>query len=206
MILQELTSAQQHLWHRAEEAEKEKCYEDALFFSHALLRSAPDFLEARVLARRVARIVTGSKEVSFFRKIKLLLQRQLVKIKVLLLLGQQRPAAALMVLEDFLSKAPGDPCLNEWMGRIAAASSPPSPSLALFALEAALLEYPQKKKLHFQIARVALLPDEYGQAWNLERAIEAYQAILTQDPHAWEAKQGLKNTLALLSMKKMKSG
>jgi tetratricopeptide (TPR) repeat protein len=198
---QQLTSAQQYLWTRAQQTMKERCYEDAIFLAQCLLRSTPEFLEARKLARQAAIILVQKKERCFFEKMKIVLHRQLVRAKVLLMMKQQRVAEALVVLENFLATAPHDLTAHLLMATVAEHWTPPLLSLALFSLETALVSNRDHLKLPLEIARVALLPNESMVSWNPERAIEAYQQVLSGDPHHLEARQGLKNASALLSMK-----
>ncbi|MFZ4116034.1 MAG: hypothetical protein ACOYK6_04835 [Chthoniobacterales bacterium] len=201
MMQQKLTSAQQYLWARAQQAMDNHCYSDVIFLAQCLLRSAPALLQARKLARNAAILLFPKKEKRFFKTFRVVLQRQLVRVRVALMIKQQHLAEALLVLENFLAIAPRDLIANRLMVTVAEHWTPPLCSLALFSLETALVDHRHMQALHLEIARVALFPDEQGVAWNPERAIEAYQQVLSEDPHHLGARQGLKNALALLSMR-----
>jgi hypothetical protein len=216
----ELTTAQKYLWVRAQE-EMEECG-DALFLAQSLLRSAPEFLEARRLARNIAMRMCEEKSFSVFEKIKRYLQLMVLRGTIAFLIKRKHLDKALLTLEYFLATAPFEESANRLMATVAERWNPPLLPLALFALETALIRIfhtgsrrlatnqheisgltinHETIELHLEIARVALLFNESGVSWNPERALTAYQQVLSHDPHHLEARQGLKNTLALLSMR-----
>lgn len=197
----ELTSAQKYLWVRAQEEMEDCAYSDALFLAQSLLRSAPEFLEARRLARNIAMMMHEEKSFSVFEKIKRYLQLMVLRGTVAFLIKRKHLDKALLTLEYFLATAPLEESANRLMATVAERWNPPLLPLAIFALETALTINYEKIELHLEIARVALLFNESGVSWNPERALIAYQEVLSHDPHHLEARQGLKNMLALLSMR-----
>lgn len=198
---QELTSAQHQLWITAKEAIKDQSYNDGLFLMQCLLRSVPEFLEARRVARQVAKIIIQKKPPGFLKKATINVQGLFMRVKVSMLIKKQKLAEALVVLENFLEKSPHDLVANRLMAFVAQRSNPPLLSLAIFSLETALVASRENVRLYLELATVALLPDETGTSWNPEQAIMTYQQILSLDPNHLEARQGIKNASALLSMK-----
>ncbi|KAB2643725.1 MAG: hypothetical protein DVB29_04820 [Verrucomicrobia bacterium] len=197
----ELTSAQKYLWERTQEEMEDHCYSDALFLAQCLLRSAPEFLEARKLTRKIAIMMYEGKSFTVFEKIKRFLRCNIVRGTVVLLIKRKRLEKALLSLEYFLATAPFEQSANLLMASVAKRWNPPLLPLALFALETALKINQEKIELHLEIARVALLLDENKTPWNPERAIMAYQQVLSLQPDHLEARQGLKNACAFLSMR-----
>lgn len=193
----ELTSAQKYLWVRAQEEMEDHSFSDVLFLVHSLLRSAPEFLAARRLARKAALRLVRAKKKQVLRS---LFRSFVVRVTVAIMRKQKRYNEALVALERFLAVAPDDLHAHRLMATIAEQSDPPLLSLALFALETALVIHTSSIPLHLEIARVSLLVNQHKCPWNLPRAIEAYQQLLALAPHHLEARQGLKNASALLSM------
>ena len=201
MIVQEkLTPAQQYLWMRAQEEMVSHCYDNVLFLTNALLRSIPEFLEARKLARQAAMAISDGTPKNFFAIAQLASKRLFVRARVAILVQKKQYSRAILVLENFLAITPCDLTANRLMATVAASWNQALLPVALFALETALWNHPSSISLHLDIARVALLCHQNGVSQALERSITAYQEALHVDPYHLEARQGLKNASALLSM------
>jgi tetratricopeptide (TPR) repeat protein len=201
MIVQEkLTPAQQHLWMRAQEEMVSHCYNNVLFLTNALLRSAPEFLEARKLARQAAMAVSERTQKNFFTTAQLASQRLFLRVRVAILVQKKQYSRAILVLENFLAIKPCDLTANRLMATVAVSWNQALLPLALFALETAVINHENLIPLHLDIAKVSLLCHQNGFSKTLERSITAYQEVLHIDPYHLEARQGLKNASALLSM------
>jgi tetratricopeptide (TPR) repeat protein len=200
-IKNSLTSAQTELWTKITRAKKENNNQIVLLLAHYLLRSVPEFLELRQLARQAAQALRATRKQNFFEKIQTQFQRAITVRKGKMLFKKQKAEEALLLLELFLGKEPNDVAANELMAEVALSWKPPLYSVALFAIETALAADPKEIRLYIKIAELSLQPEETGEPWNPERAIEAYRSILLQKPNHLVAMQGLKNASALFSMK-----
>ena len=196
-----LTSAQKQLWAKAEQAMEKGKEGNALFFAQCLLRSAPEFLAARKLAREAARAVCATRSHGLFKKIQHKIQTLLLLQKATLLMKRHDLPGALMILERILETVPDDLLANRMMVSVALQWLPPCYALALFAMETAAKTRPDDLSLQLELAALCLRPDATGESWNPERAMEAYHHILSREPHHLAARQGLNNASALLSIK-----
>ena len=196
---QELTPAQQQFWHKANKALAFGRYASALSWIQFLLQSEPEFLEARVMAREIAQHqACTTKRNVFSRCVKRV--RCFIALKKIKALAKRDIPGAIIALESLLGKAPKDMAAHHAMVELAMQWKPPLRAVALLSLEAVIKVQPKSSLHQLKLASFCLRRDDTGKAWNPERALDAYQAVLTIDQHHLIAMQGVKNATALLSI------
>jgi tetratricopeptide (TPR) repeat protein len=150
------------------------------------VRDNPSFLDGRKLLRSAALQAQGGKKKSFLDTA--------VKLRKPQATLKKDPVAALGEIEDILKEDPLNPSANTTLFEAANAAS--MPQTASFALETALKGKPEDIKLAHKLARYLLGHDEP------ERAIKIYEHIIKTDNTDGEARSGLTNANAKLSMQR----
>ncbi len=174
---------------------------ESLFLMQSLLRTAPNFLEARQLARQAARIVFSQKKEHLPRLLVTKTKALLMILRVQFLIRKKDFLKSLVLLEKILGELPDFVLAHRLMAQVALKTTPPLPELALFAWEEVVVLQPKNISFHLELARVALLSEAHGGPCQAPRALQAYEHILSLDPHHLETKAGLKNAEALFFMK-----
>ena len=175
--------------------------EESLFLAQALLRSAPDYLEARQLARQAAQALFSKRKQKAPAILFIKIKACLVMLQAQLLMRKKDFPKALILLEQLLGELPSFVPAHHLIAKVALKSTPSHCELALQALEEMVSLQPKNISFHLELARAALLSEPSGTAWQPRRAIEAYQHILSINPHHLEARAGLKNAEALFFIK-----
>ena len=149
-----------------------------------ILKSYPDFMAARQLARKAAVAKTGGKKSLFstasFSAMKI--QSQIKK----------DPLAAIEATEKALENEPRNPQLNQILKEAALAAK--LPELAAFALETIIEGSPKDVKTLHELARHHL---QFG---NPTEAVNLYQKIVDITPNDMAAIKGAKDASASASM------
>jgi len=176
-------------WLKAMSAMQLKNYGYTLQLLQPILKSHPDFLSGRQLARKAAIANTSGKRslLSSFSGSSL----GTIKIQSQL---KKDPLAAIEAIEKLLESDPQGTSLNLLLRD--AAMSANLPEVATFALETALDASPKDLKLMHELARHGL---QYGDP---ARAAEIYLQITAINPSDLTAVKGSKDAEAAASMKK----
>lgn len=153
----------------------------------AVVRDNPSFLDGRKLLRSAALQALGGKKKSFLDTAAVKLRKPQSTLK-------KDPVAALGEIEDILKEDPLNVSANTTLFEAANAAS--MPQTASFALETALKGKPEDTKLAHKLARYLLVHDEP------ERAIRIYEHIIKTDNTDGDARSGLTNANAKLSMQR----
>ena len=196
-----LTSAQKQLWAKAEQAMERGQKSSTLFLAQCLLRSAPEFLPARKLAREAAHALEAAKTHGFLKKVQIKVQTMILLQRAKILMKRHDLTGALVILEAILGIVPYNFAANRMMVDVALQLQSPWYALALFAMETLVQTRSHDLSLQLELASLCLLPDAIGESWNPARAIDAYHHVLSRAPHHLAARQGLNNASALLSLK-----
>lgn len=197
---QKLTSAQYQLWKKIEEIEEVEDTATVLLLLHALLRSAPRFLEGRIKARAIAEKFSSINRFSFLKRLFLIFEQKKIIGRAKQLLKKQKQEEALHLLELFLAKVPHDRIVHEALIQVALAFQDPLYEVAVLSLETLMKFFPNQFQFHFQLAELLLQQDEKGRFLDPKRAITIYQNILLLSPNNLQAKQGVKNASALFAL------
>jgi len=154
----------------------------------SVLKDNPGFLEGRKLLRRAAIQTQGGK--------KKFLDTSMVKLRKPQATLKKDPVAALFEVEEILKEDPLNVSANIVLFEAANAAS--MPQTASFALETALQGKPEDSKVAHRWASYLLAHDDP------EKAIKVYEHIIKHDNTDGEARTGLTNANARLSMKRQK--
>jgi tetratricopeptide (TPR) repeat protein len=154
----------------------------------SIVKENPKFLDGRKQLRR-ASIQAHSGKKKF-------LDTTMVKLRKPQGTLKKDPVAALGEVEDILKEDPLNPSANICLFEAANAAS--MPQTAAFALETALKAKPDDSKLAHRLAEFLLAHDDP------ERAIQIYEHILKHDHTDGDARKGVTNANARLSMKRQK--
>jgi len=154
----------------------------------SIIKDNPGFLDGRKMLRKAAIQTQGGK--------KKYLDTSMMKLRKPQTTMKKDPAAALFEVEEVLKEDPLNVSANKLLFEAANAAS--MPQTAAFGLETALRAKPEDGKLAHTLARYFLAHDEP------ERAIKVYEHIIKQDNTDGEARSGLTNANARLSMKRQK--
>lgn len=155
----------------------------------SVVKENPSFLDGRKLLRGAEVQAQSGKKGKF-------IDTTAVKIRKPQATLKKDPLAAIYEVEEILKEDPmnvaGNTCLFE------AANAASMPLTASFALETALKGKPQDTKLAHKLAKYLLANDEP------ERAIKIYEHIIKTDNTDGDARSGLTNANARLSMQRQK--
>ncbi|HWB07471.1 MAG TPA: tetratricopeptide repeat protein [Verrucomicrobiales bacterium] len=154
----------------------------------AVVKDIPGFLNGRKLLRRAS--------VQAFSGKKKILDTTAVKLRKPQATLKKDPVAALSEIEDILKEDPLNSAANQVLFEAANAAS--MPQTASFALETALQGKPGDTKIGHRLAEYLLAHDDP------ERAIQIYEHILKHDHTDGDARKGVTNANARLSMKRQK--
>ena len=185
----DLPEFQRATWLKAMSAMQLKNYGYTLQLLQPVLKSHPDFLAGRQLARKAAIANTSGKRslLSSFSGSSL----GTIKIQSQL---KKDPLAAIEAIEKLLETDPQGTSLNLLLRDAAMAAN--LPEVATFALETALDSSPKDVKLMHELARHSL------QNGDPAKAAEVYHQITTINPSDLAAVKGAKDAEAAASMKK----
>ena len=154
----------------------------------SLIKENPGFLDGRKMLRKAEIQSQGGK--------KKFIDTSMVKLRKPQATLKKDPVAAIYEVEEILKEDPLNVSANSVLFEAANAAS--MPQTAAFGLETALRAKPDDGKLAHKLARYYLAHDEP------ERAIKVYEHIIKQDNTDGEARSGLTNANARLSMKRQK--
>ena len=154
----------------------------------SILKDVPAFLDGRRVLRQMEVTVNGGK--------KKFLDTSSVKLRKSAATVKKDPVAAIFEIEEVLKEDPMSMAAN--MALFEAANAASMPRTAAFALETALKGKPGDTKLGHRLAEFLMAHDEP------EQAIKIYEHILKHDNADGEARRGLTNSNARLSMKRTK--
>ena len=154
----------------------------------SVLKDIPAFLDGRRILRQAELTVSGGK--------KKFLDTSAVKLRKSQATLKKDPVAALFEIEEVLKEDPLSMSANQALFEAANAAN--MPMTAAFALETALKGKPEDNKLGHKLAEYLMAHDDP------ERAIKIYEHILKHDNTDGEARRGVTNANARLSMKRTK--
>ncbi len=158
----------------------------------AILKEEPGFLEGRQLCRRASIQKKGAGKKGLFGKLDgtgLSVMKLQPKVK-------KDPLSSLPELELLLAEDPFNVQANQLL--FDAANAAKMPDTAAFALETVRQGHPENTKSLHRLAEHYMEHDQPDKAANI------FQAILKADPSDGEARKGVTNSNAKLSMKQQK--
>ena len=154
----------------------------------SVVRDVPSFLDGRRMLRQMEVNLSGGK--------KKFLDTSAMKLRKPQATMKTDPVAALYEIEEVLKDDPYSMAAN--VALFDAANAASMPLTAAFALETALKGKPDDNKLGHRLAEYLMAHDDP------ERAIRIYEHILKHDATDGEARRGVTNANARLSMKRTK--
>ncbi len=184
----DLPQGYRNTYDKAVAAVKMNNYGYAVELLLSIVKEVPGFLNGRKLLRRAATQVHSGK--------KKFLDTTSVKLRKPQATLKKDPVAALAEVEDILKEDPLNVAANTVLFEAANAAS--MPMTASFALETALQGKPEDIKMGHKLAEYLLAHEDP------ERAIQIYEHILKQDHTDGDARKGVTNANARLSMKRAK--
>ncbi len=186
-VLQEadLQQGYRNTYKKAVDAVKMSNYGYAVELLLSIIKDNPSFLEGRKLLRSAAMQSSGAKKKAFLDTTAVKLRKPQATLK-------KDPKSAIMEVEEILKEDPLNVAANTFLFEAATAAA--MPQTAAFALETALKGKPEDTKLAHKLARFYLAHDDP------ERAIKIYEHIIKTDNTDGEARSGLTNANAKLSM------
>jgi tetratricopeptide (TPR) repeat protein len=192
-ILQESDLAQgyRNTYQKAVAAVKMSNHSYAVELLLAIVKDNPSFLDGRKLLRSAAVTANSGAKKKF-------LDTSAMKVNKAKGTTKKDPVAAIAELEEILKEDPLNVGANTALFEAANAAS--MPQTAAFALEMALKGKPDDNKTAHKLANYLLAHDDP------ERAIKIYEHIIKHDATDGDARSGLTNANAKLSMKRQKWG
>lgn len=175
-----------------------KNYGYAVQICQSLLQMAPDFLDARKLARHAATEKAKGAKKGFFAGLGGSSQISLMKASSML--KKNDLAALLVALEEILADDPDNVQANTLLQEAAMKWVPPMVELAVFAFETLIEIDPKDKNQLFRYADFCLEKGSNGLARNPTRAVEIFNRLLTLDPNDINAVKGSKDAAAAQSV------
>jgi len=171
-------------WLKAMSAMQLKNYGYTIQLLQPILKSCPEFLAGRQLARKAALAKTGGKKSLF----------STASFSAMKIQGQTKkdPLGAIDALEKSLETEPNNPQLNLILRDAAIAAN--LPEVAAFALETILDSSPKDVKILHELAK------HHQQFGNPQKAVDLYQRIIDTAPNDLAAIKGLKDASASASM------
>ncbi len=182
----ELQQGYRNTYKKAVDAVKMSNHGYAVELLLSVVRENPLFLDGRKLLRS-AEVQSNSGKKKF-------LDTMMVKLRKPQSTLKKDPLGAMSEVEEILKEDPLNPAANTVLFEAAAAAA--MPQTAAFALETALKGKPEDTKLAHKLARFLLANDA------AERAIKIYEHIIKTDNTDGEARSGLTNANAKLSMQR----
>lgn len=171
-------------WLKAMSAMQLKNHGYTIQLLQTILKSCPEFLAGRQLARKAAMAKTGGKK-SLFSTASFSAMKIQAQIK-------KDPLGAIEALEKCLETEPNNPQLNQILKE--AALEAKLPEVAAFALETILESSPKDVKTLHELAKHHL---QFG---NPQKSVDLYQKIVEITPNDMAAIKGLKDASASASM------
>lgn len=171
-------------WLKAMSAMQLKNYGYTIQLLQTILKSCPEFLAGRQLARRAAMAKTGGKK-SIFSTASLSALKIQSQIK-------KDPLEAMDALEKCFESEPNNPQLNQILREAALAAN--LPEVAAFALETILESSPKDVKILHELAKHHM---QFGKP---DKAITLYQRIIEISPNDLAGIKGMKDASASASM------
>jgi len=176
-------------WLKAMSAMQLKNYGYAIQLLQTVLKSTPEFLAGRQLARKAAIAKTAGKK----SLISGLSAASLSSIKIQSLLKKD-PVASLEAIEKSLESEPHNPQINHLLKEAALAAD--MPETAAFALETILEGAPKDTKVMHELAGL------YVKFGDPAKAVEIFRRILRESPNDLAAVKGEKDAEAAASMQR----
>jgi len=188
-VLQEadLQQGYRNTYKKAMDAVKMSNHGYAVELLLSIVKDNPTFLDGRKMLRSAAAQSTAGKKKTFIDTTAVKLRKPQATLK-------KDPQSAICEVEEILKEDPLNPSANIML--FEAASAAGMPQTAAFALETALKGKSDDTKLAHKLARFLLAHDEP------ERAIRVYEHIIKTDNTDGEARSGLTNANAKLSMQR----
>lgn len=155
----------------------------------SVIKDNPGFLDGRKMLRRAAVQANAGSKKKFLDTTGVKLRKPQATLK-------KDPIGAVNEIEEILKEDPLSVGANTLLFEAANLAS--MPLTAAFALETALQAKPEDVKLAHKLAKYLLANDDP------ERAIKIYEHIIKQDNTDGDARSGLTNANARLSMKRQK--
>jgi tetratricopeptide (TPR) repeat protein len=184
----ELQQGYRNTYKKAVDAVKMSNHGYAVELLLSVVKDNPGFLDGRKLLRSAALQATGGAKKKAFLDTSAM---KLTKAKSVL---KKDAVSAIGEVEDVLKEDPLNLPANSLLFEAANAAS--MPETAAFALETALKGKPEDTKLAHKLAKYLLAND------HAERAIKIYEHIIKTDNTDGEARSGLTNANARLSMQR----
>ena len=175
-----------------------KNYGYAIQICQSLLLLAPDFLDARKLARRAAIEKSKGAKKGFFSGLGG--GSQIALMKASSLLRKNDLVSLLPALEEVLEEEPYNIQANSLLQEAALKWEPPLPELAYFAFETILEGHPRDKEQLMKFAAFCMERDAQDSPRDPGRAVEIYGTILALDPNDLFALKGSKDAAAANSV------
>lgn len=192
-ILQESDLAQgyRNTYQKAVAAVKMNNHSYAIELLLAIVNDNPGFLDGRKLLRSAEITATAGAKKKFIDTSSMKVNKAKNTLK-------KDPMAAIAEVEEILKEDPLNAGANTLLFEAANAAS--MPQTAAFGLEMALKGKPEDTKVAHKLANYLLAHDDP------ERAIKIYEHIIKYDNSDGDARSGLTNANARLSMKRQKMG
>ena len=185
----ELQQGYRNTYKKAVDAVKMSNHAYAVELLLSVVKDNPGFLDGRKMLRSAELQAQSGKKGKFIDTTGVKIRKPQATLK-------KDPLAAITEVEEILKDDPmsvsGNTCLFE------AANAASMPATAAFALETALKGKPEDTKLAHKLAKYLLANDEP------ERAIRIYEHIIKIDGTDGDARSGLTNANARLSMQRQK--
>jgi tetratricopeptide (TPR) repeat protein len=193
----DLSPQQKQAWLKAMSAMELKNYGYAIQICQGILKTLPDFLDGRKMARKAAFEKAKTVKKSFF-SLGGGTSIGLMKASGLLKKGDLK--ALLPSLEEILADDPGNVQANTLLCEAALKWDPPMKELALFSFETILEANPRDKEQLNRFAAFCMERNSAGQPRDPARAVDLYDRILAIAPNDLAALKGSKDAAAARSV------
>ena len=197
----DLTPQQKQTWLKAVSAMEMKNPGYTIQLCQGLLKTLPEFLDARKLARRAAVEKSKAAKKGFFSAFGGGPSIALMKASGLLKKREDHPQL-LILLEEILTEEPYNEKANLILHEAALKWDPPMKELAMFALETLIEGNPKDIEQLHRTAAYCMEKDESGSPRDPSRAVELFNKILEINPNDLAAIKGGKDSSASQSVKK----
>ena len=194
----DLSPQQKQSWLKAVSAMETKNFPYVIQICQGLLKSMPDFLDGRKLARNAAIEKSKTVKKGFFSVLGGGSSMALMKAG-----GLKRKddlVALLPLLEEILADDPFNAQANIFLQEAALKWDPPMKELAFFAFETMLEGNPKDKVQLNRYASFCMERDENGKPRDPARAVELYNKLLAINPNDMAAIKGGKDASAAQSV------
>jgi tetratricopeptide (TPR) repeat protein len=193
----DLSPQQKQAWLKAMSAMELKNYGYAIQICQGILKTLPDFLDGRKMARKAAFEKAKTVKKSFFS---LGGGASIGLMKASGLLKKGDLTALLPALEEILADDPGNVQANTLLCEAALKWDPPMKELALFSFETILEANPRDKEQLNRFAAFCMERNAAGQPRDPARAVDLYDRILAIAPNDLAALKGSKDAAAARSV------